>query len=98
MLTVIVWIVFYGSMVAVIKVDQNMRATRAAAEGVPDWDNKSVVPYLVIGLICGGLILPVYFYSTRKSGIGALIGLGWTVAVVGAAFLVGFILALAHVR
>jgi hypothetical protein len=77
------WVLWTASVVTVIKVDQRRRA--AAAKARPDgidvtaFEEKSVTPYLVISFLCGALVLPVYFYATRKSWKGALVGLGFTV-------------------
>ena len=98
MATIICWVVLWGSMAAIIRIDQGQRANQAKAQGLPDFQDKSIVPFLLMGLICGALILPVYFYTTRKNAIGVLIGLGWTVAAFALAFGVAFLLALAHIH
>jgi hypothetical protein len=82
-LQVMGWILWTASVVTVIKVDQRRRT--AAAKARPDeidvtaFEEKSVTPYLVVSCLCGALVLPVYFYATRKSWRGALVGLGFTV-------------------
>lgn len=65
---------------AVIVVDGRNQRAKARAEGLEDFTDTNPVPYLLLGLLCGFLSLPVYFYVSRKSWVGALIGLGMSFA------------------
>lgn len=82
-LQVIAWLLWSASVVTVIKVDQRRRAAAAAARpdevDVTRFEDKSVTPYLVLSFFCGALVLPVYFWATRKSAKGVLLGIAWTV-------------------
>src|SRR5689334_10932200 len=82
------WAVWWGGIVAIIKIDQKRRDAAMRAAGDVNFEDKSVLPYLVLGVICGGLVLPVYFWTTRKTGVGVLIGIGlaFVVAIVSGVF------------
>lgn len=97
LLDVITWAVWFGSLAAVIFIDRNIRQARQQASGTVDFTDDRIGSYLALGVICGGAVLPMYFWVTRRSFVGVLIGLLLTaacffativVAVVGALVLV----------
>jgi hypothetical protein len=53
---------------------------RARAAGTVDCADYRIWPYLVLAVFCGPLPLIMYFYGTRRSRRGALIGVGMAVA------------------
>lgn len=79
LVTFLIWAVWWGGVVLVIKVEKR-RDKAIQAEGNVNFEDKSITGYLLLGLICGGLILPVYFYATHKTGkaagVGVLLGIG----------------------
>lgn len=82
-LSIFLWVFWYGFTVAVILIDQRRRKARAQVSDEVDiaqFEDMSIWPYLVMGLLCGALPLPLYFYATRKSAVGVLLGLGFVVA------------------
>lgn len=98
LLTLLCWITWWGGVVLVIKIDQKRRDAAIKAEGNVNFEDKSVTPYLALGLLCGGLVLPVYFYATRKTGISAVWGVLWCLAVTAVTFVVAFMGVLAGLR
>jgi hypothetical protein len=68
------WAIWWGGLVAIIKVDQARRDRQMRAAGAVNFENKSVTQYLLFGLLCGGLVLPLYFWVTRKSAGAVLLG------------------------
>jgi hypothetical protein len=70
-------LIWWGGMFAIIKSDQKRRSAELASKGEVNFQEKSILPYLLLGLICGALILPVYFGATRRSWKGFLVGLLW---------------------
>jgi hypothetical protein len=73
------YVVWFGLVIGIIKLDQSARARRAAANPEPDatmFEDKSVTPYLLLSFICGALVLPVYFGSTRRNAGGFVLGIG----------------------
>jgi hypothetical protein len=73
------WVAWFGSFALVMMIDRKFRRERAAASGEVDFSDDRIVQYLLLGLICGALVLPIYFYATRRSIGWALIGLALTV-------------------
>ena len=60
---------------------EKRRSAELASKGEVNFQEKSILPYLLLGLICGALILPVYFGATRRSWKGFLVGLLWDVGL-----------------
>ena len=82
LLNVVAWLVWAALVIAVIKVDQRRRRRIEEShtgddrydDGIASFEDKSVTPYLLIGIFCGALALPAYFYATRRTVVGALQG------------------------
>ena len=68
---------FIAWVVGVVLIDQK-RLRQRAAEG--DMHARTDVSGLLwVGLLlCGYVVLPLYFYTTRKTGRAALLGVGLT--------------------
>lgn len=77
--TVLAWMIWWGGLVFVIQMDQKSR---------PDRDSTPVTRYVLLGLLCGALVLPFYFWSTRKTASAALRG---AAIALGLALAAGFI-------
>lgn len=57
--------------------------------------DRSVAPYLVLGLICGPLPLIFYFGTTRRTALGWLMGVGAAALVYIMTFVAVFVLSFA---
>ena len=68
------WATWWGGLVLIIKIDQQRRDQARKAEGGVNFESKDVGSYLLLGLLCGGLVLPLYFWVTRKTASAVLIG------------------------
>lgn len=84
-LNLFVWTLFAILTIAVLKYDQRHAKERARAEakalGLEDIADRRIKPYLLLALLMGGLILIIYFWATRKSVKGGLMGFGILCAV-----------------
>ena len=81
----IFWIFFAGLTALTIVIDRKQRARQAQHRGVVDFSDSNPFAYLVFAVITPFLVLPVYFYSTRKVMGGdrllaVFVGLGLSVA------------------
>lgn len=74
--TALLWAFWFGFPALVIRLDAKRQRAAARARGEVDLLDRSVTPYLVTALFCGGLPLVVYFGTTRRSALGWLTGLG----------------------
>jgi hypothetical protein len=79
MFTLILWIVWAAYASAIIVIDHRFRVRRAAARGEVDFSEGAPLRYLVLSLIASSLVLPVYFYATRKRWWAILEGVVATV-------------------
>jgi hypothetical protein len=91
---ILVWLVYFGFTAAVIVVDGKIARARVEREGSVDFMDRSVTPYILIGLLCGPLPLIFYFGATRRSVVGWLIGVGAAGAVYAATIGVGMVLSM----
>ncbi len=89
--TVLTWAVWWGGVVLIIKRDQAQRRIAAEREHGVSFEKQSVLPYLALGLLCGGLVLPAYFGATRRSAAGFFLGLLYGVGVFIVAVAVSFV-------
>jgi hypothetical protein len=76
--TVLAWLVWWGGLVFVIQMDQKARSN----------DSRSVTPFVLLGLVCGVLVLPAYFWTRYRTFSAALRGLG---IALGLGLVAGFI-------
>jgi hypothetical protein len=83
---------------AVIMIDHRIRVRRAVRRGEIVFSSGAPLQYLVLTLIGSFLVLPVYFYSTRKRATALLTGvfawLGTCVATFATLVGLGFVLRL----
>lgn len=86
-----VWVLF---LMAVIFIDQRRRANATDQYGYAVSDDISLANYLIAAVFCGGLVFPFYFWATRKTAVGLLIGIGF--AIVGGALASGATYAAMH--
>ena len=87
------WITWYGLLVAIIVGDKRLRAAKLRREGLENYDESSVASYLVAGLLCGGLVIPVYFWMTRGKLGAVALGVLLAMASTAAAAVVGDLMA-----
>jgi hypothetical protein len=79
------WIIYWAFISLTMIIDRKIRAQRAQQRGVVDFTDSNPVSYLALGLLAPCLVLPIYFYSSRKvmggSRLGAVLaGIGLSVA------------------
>jgi hypothetical protein len=67
-------IVFWGYVALAITIDQRMRNASAHARGEVNFDEGKPGAYIFWGLLSGGLVVPVYFYASRKRVWALLVG------------------------
>jgi hypothetical protein len=89
------WIIWALYVAALITIDHRMRVRRALANGGVDFSDGAPLRYLVLSLVSSFLVLPVYFYATRKrwwaiplglvAGVGTGFAAGLTVVLLGIA-------------
>lgn len=91
MASLILWLTWATYAAAIITIDHRIRVRRARARGEVDFSDGAPLAYLVLSLIAGCLVLPVYFYATRKRWWALALGLAATLAsvVVAAVTVVG---------
>jgi hypothetical protein len=95
-MSLVLWFIWAAYASAIIFFDHRLRVRQALARGEVDFSDGAPLHYLVLSLIAGFLVLPVYFYATRKRWWGLLVGvlatfvsaLATSVTVVGAATLI----------
>jgi hypothetical protein len=81
--TLFMFVVYWGGMAMIISTDAKREREKARAGGSVDFMDRSPVPYMLLGVLCGPLPLIFYFGTTRKSvggwlaGVG--IGVGWSI-------------------
>jgi hypothetical protein len=82
--TFIVWTIWGAHASAIIAIDHWFLVRRARARGEVDFSNGAPLRYMVLCLIASFLVLPVYFYATRKRwwalGLGVLASIGSVIA------------------
>lgn len=77
----VTWGIFWGATAAIIKFDDHRAKALAAKQGTVDFAERGIRSYLLLALVIGGPVLIVYFWATRKSYKGGLLGLGALAAV-----------------
>jgi hypothetical protein len=95
-MSLVLWFVWAAYASAIIVIDHRLRVRRAAALGTVDFSQGAPLQYLVLSLITSFLVLPIYFYATRRrwwallQGVVAtfLTGIATSVTVVAIAALV----------
>src|ERR1019366_1517156 len=83
--TLAIWVVLLSATAVIIVVDHRRRLDAARRANMPLFEVGKPWPYLGLALISTVLPLPVYFYATRKSWKGLLVGVAWAVGVVAVA-------------
>lgn len=81
------WMLTFVLVGLVMYVDRGLRRNRRTGDMV-DFSDDRIGGYLALALLANALVLPIYFYATRRRATGALAGLAWTVACAGFALLV----------
>ena len=67
---------FWGSTVAIVVFDDRRAKALAKQRGTVDFAERRIRSYLVAAFFLGAPVLVLYFWSTRKSISGALVGVG----------------------
>ena len=75
----IIWIL---ATVVILLVDARRMRAKAAARGEVDFADRSPTAYLALALIAGPLPLIMYFWATRRTLKGLLIGLAWAGGII----------------
>jgi hypothetical protein len=70
----LVALVFWAYVALAITIDQRLRTARAHARGEVNFDEGKPGRYVFWGLMTGGLVLPFYFYASRKRVWALLLG------------------------
>lgn len=76
------WLFMVSATIGVIVVDHRRRAAAARRSNQPLFEIGKPRAYLVLAFISAVLPLPVYFYATRKTKAGLVIGVAWVLAIV----------------
>ncbi len=82
--TIVSWFVFWLTTVVIVKLDDKRAKAKAKAAGTQDFADRRIRSYVLAAFLLGGLVLVLYFWSTRRSKKGGLVG----VAALGVAVLV----------
>jgi hypothetical protein len=72
---VVPWIVWWAFAALLMSWDQKRRTACAAARGEVNFDDGNIRSYLFWSLFIGALVLPLYFYATRKKAFALALGL-----------------------
>jgi hypothetical protein len=94
MVSLILWVIWAGWASAIIVIDHRLRVRRARARGAVDFSVGAPLQYLVLSLIASFLVLPIYFYATRRKWWALLEGVLATIVSGIAASLTVFAIAL----
>jgi hypothetical protein len=70
----LVGLIFLGYIALAITIDQRLRTARARARGEVNFDEGRPSAYVSWALLSGGLILPIYFYASRKRAWALVLG------------------------
>ena len=95
MLGTLVWIIWALWDAAFINVDRRIRVARVAAAGGVDFTEGRALWYLILSFIASWLVLPVYFYATRKRPSAILLGILATLATASATVVTLVVISLA---
>lgn len=81
----VIWFLAYWlGMAGVIGLDGRRQREKARAAGTVDFQDRSPLPFMMMGALCGPIPLVLYFGTTRKSArgwvLGLAIGVGWSLA------------------
>ena len=77
---VVTWLFFWGSTAGIMVYDGWRARAQAKQHGVVDFQDRSIRSYLLLSALFGGFVLVFYFWATRKSAKGLLLGIGVFVA------------------
>lgn len=89
--SVMAWLIWWGGLVLVIQMDRRQLEQKARAEGSENPNQTRLAPYVVCGLLCGGFVLPIYFWVTRRTLSATLAGFGLALLLSLAAGFVSFV-------
>src|SRR3954447_19267596 len=78
MLSFVLWTIWAAYASAIIVIDHRFQVRRALASGEPDFSSGAPLRYLVLSLVAAFLVLPVYFYMTRRKWWAVLVGVAAT--------------------
>jgi hypothetical protein len=74
------WVAYFGLAMLIMWVDARRQAARERDAEIPTYADRRIWPYFVFAIFCGPVPLIMYFYGTRRTGRGALIGVGVALA------------------
>ena len=80
--SVLAWLVWWGGVIFIIQLDQKARNSE---------QNQAITKYLLAGVLCGAFVLPVYFWSTRRTATAALRGAAIAFGLALVAFFIAFV-------
>jgi len=96
--TVLTWLFFWGSTVAIVAFDDRRAKALAKQRGTVDFAERRIGAYLVAAFFLGAPVLVLYFWATRKKASGALLGIGVLLASLICTFAVSRALSFVAVR
>ena len=76
------WLFFWGVTAAILVFDDRRAKAAAKHAGSVDFVDRRIRTYLGAAFFLGGFVLVLYFWSSRKSALGALLGVGALLATV----------------
>jgi hypothetical protein len=76
------WLFFWGVTAAILVFDDRRAKAAAKRAGGVDFVDRRIRTYIVAAFFLGGFVLILYFWSSRKSALGAVLGVGALVATV----------------
>jgi hypothetical protein len=90
LVTVFVWIFYFGLTSLVIFLDHRRQVELAERRGQLDFSSPNIGLYLLLGLLFGPIPLIVYFGLSRKSFGGWVLGFVFSAGVLLATFVAYF--------
>jgi hypothetical protein len=91
-MAVLLWLLYFGLTAGIIAIDAKLQRERARREGAVDFADRRVLPYILLGAICGPMPLLFYFGTTRKNAAGWLLGVGAVVGLYALLYFIAFVL------
>lgn len=79
--SVVTWLFFWGATAAVLVLDDRRAKAEAKRLGKVDFAERRIRAYLGAAFFLGAFVLVLYFWSSRKTLSGALLGVGALAAV-----------------
>ena len=85
-------LVLFGSTITILFIDRKLRASKGELGGMYEPELSTV---LALCILCNLGCLPYYFYSSRRSALWGLVGVGFFLACVAVSFVAGLVVQIA---